>query len=266
MTTKQEDETHLEELLRLAAKEPAHRPEFYQVLLESDVYVLGTAGSGPEGPVTLAEGSTIELQNWESADGTPVLPFFSSLKTLQQAIEVEASYLQLPARALFEMTPGATLFLNPKAPYGKEFLPSEVQSLLADGLSRAPQQRIAEKETRVLLGQPAEYPAQMIDSLTQLFAKHPNVKRGYVALMHDASLDEKPHLIVGIEASDDVERVIAEAGEVAADTAPEGEPVDLLRVQTGDSGVSRYLLEETKPFYERRWGARLRALLGSGRA
>jgi len=34
-------------------------------------------------------------------------------------------------------------------------------------------------------------------------------------------------------------------------TAPEGEPVDLIRVVRGESGIGRYFLEEVKPFYER---------------
>ena len=45
----------LEEVLKLAATEPAHRPEFFQLLLESDVFVPGESttqqldASTPEG-------------------------------------------------------------------------------------------------------------------------------------------------------------------------------------------------------------------------
>ena len=39
-------ENPLEQILRLAADEPAHRPEFCRVLLNATVYVLGTAGEG----------------------------------------------------------------------------------------------------------------------------------------------------------------------------------------------------------------------------
>jgi hypothetical protein len=69
--------------------------------------------------------------------------------------------------------------------------------------------------------------------------------------MHNAAEDQRPHLIVGIEAEGDFENVIREVGTVAADTAPKGEPVDLIRVVRGQSGVGRYFLEEVKPFYER---------------
>ena len=61
------------------------------------------------------------------------------------------------------------------------------------------------------------------------------------ALIQDRSVDEAPHLIVGIEAEGDFENVVREAGTVAADTAPKGEPIDLVRVTRGESGLRRYL-------------------------
>ncbi|MFP3851646.1 enhanced serine sensitivity protein SseB C-terminal domain-containing protein [Pseudomonas sp. W5-01] len=235
MDTQQENT--LEQSLRMAADEPAHRPDFFTTLLNSTVYVLGTAGTG-KGHVTLEAGSDISIANWHKADGSPVIPFFSSLQTLQASIESEESYVEIPARSLFEITLGAPLFLNPKSPYGKEFLPEEVRHLLSDGIGQKPAQRTVEKNTNVLLGQPSQYPSRMVNSLTQLLAKHRNVKRAFLALMHDASVDQKPHLIIGIEADGDIERVMREAGSVAGDTAPDGEPVDLYRVTKGGKALA----------------------------
>jgi len=258
------EENKLEEILKLAAGEPAHRPQFCEVLLNSKVFLLGTAGgSGADGEMNLEAGSKIQLQHWEKADGSPVIPFFSSLEVLQESIDSEESYLALPALSLFEMTQGATLFLNPKSDYGKEFIPEEIAHLLSIGITQAPSQRVVEKETNVLLGQPSSYPSEMVDSLTQLLAKHSNVKKAYLALMHDTSVDEKPHLIVGIEADGDIEKVMREAGSVAGDTVPKGEPVDLYRVKDNESGVSEYLINQTEPFYEKRWGSKLRSWFAS---
>jgi hypothetical protein len=77
------------------------------------------------------------------------------------------------------------------------------------------------------------------------------VKAAYLALIHDPSAGENPHLIVGIEVDGDWEQVIREAGTVAGDTAPKGEPVDLVRVVRGDRGLGQYFTENVKPFYER---------------
>ncbi len=52
-------------------------------------------------------------------DGTTVIPFFTSLEALQQAVEDEQAFVVMPARTLFEMTLGETLFLNAKLPTGK---------------------------------------------------------------------------------------------------------------------------------------------------
>lgn len=262
MDTQQENA--LEKSLRLAADEPAHRPDFFRTLLNSAIYILGTTGSD-EGKVDLEAGSKVSILHWEKQDGTPIVPFFSSLQTLQKSIDVEQSYLELPARSFFEMTLGATLFLNPKSPYGKEFFPEEVRNLLSDEIGQKPIQRTVQKETKVLLGQPSNYPSAMVHSLTQLLAKHRNVKRAFVALMHDTSIDEKPHLIVGIEADGDIELVMRESGNVAGDTAPEGEPVDLFRIEEGESGLSQYFLNETTPFYERKRG-KLLSFFGFGKA
>jgi len=260
-------ENKLEELLRLAADGPAHRPEFCSVLLQSTVFVLGDTGEKPteSDVVDLLAGSKINIQNWEKQDGSPVIPFFTSLDVLSKALDSEQSYLELPVRSLFEMTMGSVLFLNPKSDYGKEFIPQEVEQLLNSGISQVSSQRVVEKETKVLLGQPANYPTKMVDSLAQLLIKHKEVKKAYVALMHDGSIDEKPHLLVGIEGDGDLELAMREAGNVAGDTSPAGEAVDLFIVRPNESGVSQYLINST-PFYERTWGKKLRSFFGVGKS
>lgn len=260
-------ENKLEEILRLAAAEPVHRPKFYEVLLNSHVFLLGTTEKPDiDGQMNLEAGSKIQFQHWEKADGSSVIPFFSSLEVLQKSIDSKESYLVLPVRSLFEITQSATLTLNPKSDYGKEFVPAEISHLLSTGISQPPSQRVVEEETKVLLGQPSNYPSKMVDSLTQLFAKHSNVKKAYLALMHDTSVDESPHLIVGIEADGDIKKVIWEAGNVTRCITPKGEAVDLYKVKKNESGISEYLINQTKPFYERKWGSKLRSWFASGKA
>ena len=84
--------------------------------------------------------------------------------------------------------------------------------------------------------------------------------------MHDTSVDEKPHLVVGIEADGDIELAMREAGSVAGDTAPEGEAVDFFRISKDDAGLSNYFLAESQPFYEQKWSAKLRCLFGNNRS
>lgn len=261
-----ETENPLEAALRLAAAEPAHRPEFYRLLLDSTVYILSPFAGQQSGERTFQTGEEIAIQHWTREDGSPVIPFFTSLAILERSIEGESGYIALPARSLLEMTKGSTLVLNPRSDFGKEFPPAEIEALLTVGLNHVPNRRVVEKETRILLGQPARYPAKLVDSLTTLLSRHGNVRAAYVALMHDPAQDEKPHLVVGIDGDGDLEQVIREAGNVAVDAAPDGEPVDLMRVGAGKDGLSEYFRREVKPFYERHWGSRLKSFLGFGRA
>src|SRR5262245_54367301 len=106
------EENALETALRLAASDPAARPDFYRLLLESEVFVIGATAHKEEGSRMLDAGEKIGIHNWTRKDGSPVIPFFTSLDALQRAITHPADYLKLGARSLFEITKGAALVLN----------------------------------------------------------------------------------------------------------------------------------------------------------
>lgn len=260
------DENALTQALRLAASEPAHRPAFYRTLLAATVYIIG-GSEGDDGAGTLAPGSELQIQHWIALDGEPVIPFFSSLEALQRALDTPGRYTALPARALFEMTSGERLVLDPYADHGKEFLPDEIEALLADGNGQQVQHRVVDRATQVVLGQPAQYPDAMVAALRTLLGTHPQVHAAWLAQMYDASQDSEPHLLVGIEGDGDLEAVIAAAGTVAAGTSTDGKPVDLYRVVRGDGGgLSNYFSREVEPFYVRErargLGAKLKSLFG----
>lgn len=221
------------------------------MLLESTVFILGHSENSEDESRTIKAGENISIQNWTRQDGSSVIPFFSSLAALQRAIEQECKYMALPAKSLFEITKGTSLVLNPKSQYGKEFFPNEIAALLETGMNQIPQQRITEKETEVLLGQPKNYPKQIVDSLVTLLTKRSNAKTAYLFLMHDASNDAKPHLVIGIEANGNVDQLMHEIGTVAFDSSPDGGPLDLIRVTPGEMGLSEYCIKNVKPFYER---------------
>lgn len=260
------NQTALEQLLQRAADEPAYRPEFLRQLLGSEIYVLGTSGSLPEGRTTLTEGTQVQIQHWEKNDGGTAIPFFTSLAVLQQSIESEQSYIAMPARSLFELTQGTHLVLNPLSPYGKEFVPAEIASLLSNGVSSGAESFVVKEDTKVMLGQPKEYPSKMVDSLTQLFSRRPAVKLAYLAQMFVPGQSNAPELVIGLEGQGDLEAIIADAGSVAIDTAPQGMAVNFTVLKPGSDGIGSYMRDETKPFYERGWGSKLRSFFGSGRA
>jgi len=244
----------LEEVLKLAATEPAHRPEFFTLLMEASVVVPGESA---EAGSAIDASTPVDLQHWEKDDGTSVIPCFTSVSALQQAVSDEQAYLIMPVRTLFEMTQGETLFLNPKLPEGKEFSPREITGLLAENGNALSQQTVLEGGSALLLSEIAEPPAQMIDSLTQLFAKYKPVRRAFVAHIRE-SADQPANLLIGIEAESNIEEIIQAAGSVATDTLLEDEPIDICQIVEGEKGISHFFTAHITPFYERRWGSFLR--------
>ncbi|HBQ7186600.1 TPA: enhanced serine sensitivity protein SseB, partial [Salmonella enterica subsp. enterica serovar Kentucky] len=215
-----ETKNELEILLEKAATEPAHRPAFFRTLLESTVWVPGSAAEGE----AIVEDSALDLQHWEKEDGTTVIPFFTSLEALQQAVEDEQAFVVMPARTLFEMTLGETLFLNAKLPTGKEFMPREISLLLAEESSPLSTQEVLEGGESLILSEVAEPPSQMIDSLTTLFKTIKPVKRAFLCAIKEHA-DAQPNLLIGIEADGEIEEIIHAAGNVATDTLPGDEPI-----------------------------------------
>ncbi|MBE5252084.1 enhanced serine sensitivity protein SseB [Mixta mediterraneensis] len=249
----------LEEVLKLAATEPAHRPEFFQLLLESDAWVPGESTT-PQ----LDANTPVDLQHWEKEDGSSVIPFFTSEQAMSEAISEEQAYLRLPVRTLFEMTRGETLFLNPRLSSGKAFSPAEISHLLGEAGNALSQQTVLEGGHSLLLSEVAEPPAQVIDSLTQLFSKYKQVRRAFIASIRERA-EDTPNLLIGIEAESNIDEIIQAAGSVATDTLPEDAPVDICEVTVDDRGISHFFTAHITPFYERRWGSFLRDFKGSQR-
>ncbi|MGZ0720866.1 enhanced serine sensitivity protein SseB [Kluyvera cryocrescens] len=248
-----ETKNELETLLEQAATEPAHRPAFFRTLLESTVWVPGTAADDQQ----VVDDSALELQHWEKDDGTSVIPFFTSLEALQQAVTTEQAFVAMPVRTLFEMTLGETLFLNAKLPTGKEFTPREISHLIGEEGNPLSTQEVLGGGSALLLSEVAEPPAQMVESLTTLFKTLKTVKRAFLCSIKEHA-DEQPNLLIGIEAEGDIEEIIHAAGSVATDTLPGDEPIDICQVVEGEKGISHFMLAHITPFYEKRWGSFLR--------
>ena len=111
----------------------------------------------------------LKIQHIEK-DDISWLPIFSSLQRLQQFISSESNYLQLKARDFFEITRGAHIVLNPSFDYGKEFIPQEITEMLDGSIFKPTQTYVAQKETKVLIGQPANYPHKLAKALSEYFS------------------------------------------------------------------------------------------------
>ena len=243
----------LEESLVAACTDPSVRPEFYRQLLESELFLLTPDAPQREGRTTLETDTKISLVNLQGPNGT-FLPIFTSQQRLQESVNQMGQnygFLALRGENLFPIltqNPQSAV-INPGAPYGKELTVDEIRRI-ADGSILKTESRVVQKATQVLLGQPAKYPTELVNALQRLFVKHPSVEAAYLAQIHNPSSGEKPHLIIGIEASGDFQKIVGEAGMTAQGVLSKEEFVDFIQVGGGKGSLDSYLKKQTKPFYQ----------------
>jgi hypothetical protein len=245
-----EPQNEMERSLLRAATDPAHRPQFYRDFVASQIFVINAGEPpGPDGETTLREGYSMRLQTVEM-DGKTYLPIFSSLPRLQAALQGQARYVALNALEFLKITRGADLVLNPGADYGKVFTAAEVESILDGSIGRPQETYVVPEETRVLIGQPANYPTELVEALKRLFAERKDVKRAWLAHFQDPARDAKAHSLVALEVAGEWDEIAAAVVIVARDTPFPDPPLDLLQI-TGQEGVEDYF-KSIEPFYERK--------------
>jgi len=235
-------ENELEKALVRAVNEPHAAPDFYRLLLSSDLLVLGSVeGHESDTEVFNAEaGSNVKLVAGVK-DGGQYLPVFSSLARMQEYVKQESKYLSVNGRALLDLTRGAPVILNPASEYGKELTADQVRQLLD-----APQ-------ARALAVGEAGYPAALVDMLTGLFAGRPEIETAWVIQVTFADQPQLPRPVVGIEAA----RTgtdwpsLMRAIEAAAEKSVPGELFDIQPVdRRNPTGFTGSLLQ-VEPFYRR---------------
>ncbi len=83
------------------------------------------------------------------------------------------------------------------------------------------------------------------------------VKRAFPARLKNHA-DAPTRLLIAIEADGEIEEIIHAAGNVATDTLPRLNRIDICQVRKGERVSATLSPEHIAPFYERRWGGFLR--------
>lgn len=246
-----EPENDLEKSLIKAATDPAHRPRFYKDLVASDVFVIEEGAVVPTaGKVTLQQPMQLKIRNIDW-NGKPVIPVFSSLARLQAFIHHEISYVALNALELMKITVGSEWLLNPGSAYGKEFTKEEIGSIIDGSIWRPAERYTAAEPQQVMLGQPAKYPHELVAALSSYFRATKAVKRAYLALFSNSARDERPHILIAIEASGDWGHITSCIGPVVQGVPVPDPPVDFIRLE-GRGGIEDYFIKQCKPFYTKK--------------
>ena len=244
----------LERLLLQAARDPAVRPHFYHTLLDSQLFVLVPPNTGPHGERTLAKNENVSLVTWKNGEKN-IVPMFTSLSLLQQTIKPAGQttdYLSLKGKDLFGMLGNGTIpaVLNPNCPAGKEFLVQEMHDLASGKFFEPATPQVVEKQRKILLGQPAEYPHQLVEILTRCLSSQPQVEAAYLAQIADPAAGVPPHLIFSIKIQGDIDPVMHQLVMITRESVGPNKIVDFTVFGRG-GGLDDYFLKQTRPFYQR---------------
>ncbi|HMI78023.1 MAG TPA: enhanced serine sensitivity protein SseB C-terminal domain-containing protein [Ferruginibacter sp.] len=244
-----QNENILETALRKAATEPAFRAEFYKKLLSEKLIVLTAKTTIPQGEHILEENTNVDIATLQ--DGK--IPVFTSTAKIfdKGIIKEQVPFLAMKGEDLFNLATGATFIINPYSDHGKELLPSEIESLLKGTiLTGNHKQFTVEQDTQIQIGQPANYPTDIVNSLKALFANRPTVKSAYLGWIYNPSSGEPPHLIFALDIDGKKQNITNEAGFTAQQLSKPEDIIDFIQVDNKD-GLSDYFLTQTKPFYTR---------------
>ncbi len=241
----------LERLLMDAADNPAVRPEFYRLLMESTIFVLTPPEEG-EGVRTFRKGESVQFVSW-SNDERKGIALFTSLERARESLDRTGgnwSYLAFPAKDLFEMLAEGDLpaILNPDCAYGKVLTQDEMADIASGTILESAPTEVLEEDRQVMIGEPSKYPHDLVRALQDLFTRTPAVQAGYLAQYFDAASDESPHLLIALKMDEEkIDQISQDAAMVTRDVF-EGN-VDFISLDETDD-IGDYFLTQTKPFYE----------------
>lgn len=243
---------HIESLLRRAAQDPLVRLQFYEELLDAKIFIISDHSALEIEDGVVQQGTKVSIARWSKEDGTPIIPFFSSLENLQKAIKRETPYIQFVCKDFFQIIRGQAAVLNPSSEIYKEFAIEEIESLL-DGTLLQPTQVIqAERGTKVMIGEPAVYPEALVQMLKKHFKSDNRVKKAYLVQYYNPAEDEEPHSLMMLECDKEYQEVIGKAYLVAQASLQDGEFIDFLEYQANNQ-LCQQIAKDYQPFYRKKF-------------
>jgi SseB protein N-terminal domain/SseB protein C-terminal domain len=238
--------TELEQLLVVAAEDPAERPAFARAMLDSEVHVLGSL-SRPAVEGEAQPGTSMDVLTWSDQDG-PITPFFTSEAALQRTLAArpgtDPRFVRLKSRDLFQMMKGQRLVLNPNGPSGKIYLPGEVEALLT-GNEPGLTPEVLQAGREVFVGEAAHVPPELPEVLARFFTRRPDVEAAHLGWIAHPD-GQRGYLLVVVTknreaAMDGFETV--QIGDIIGD--------ETLDVMFSAPGAEEHLLTSVPPFYTR---------------
>ena len=243
-------QTPLDRALAAAMESPESQPAYYDVFLRSDLFVPTVDMPEGEEQRRAAEGETFSPVVIES-DGKLFLILFDTVERLQAWAQREIGFVRLPAHALVEsVDPQLHWALNVGTEHHKQFVPEELAWLRRRIAGTRATPMTLDRDTKVLIGSPSEVPDGLLEALTVVLRRNPEVREAHLAAVGYEG-ETRAHLaFVGtLEADTDVEEAIRRDVVLACGgLLGEGQTLDIF---LDDSGVAQTARQTVEPFYTR---------------
>jgi hypothetical protein len=233
--------TKLEILLKESYENKLKKYDFMKEFLASKIYFRGVQNK-----------NGIFLNYEEDS-----LLAFTSLNTLQKAQQGKNDYFLEDVNLVLKYIPnGIRLLLNTGPNYGKEFLPNEL-SFLKDGKISPDLTQVYQMKSdqKLSISRPSKIPGKLIDALFEKMRGCSNIDKAFIAEILDSNTG-KSNLMVGIKVFDasKFEKDIPIILEAVKGAVGPSAYVDFIQIVNNDtSGIARFMLAETKPFFDREY-------------
>ncbi len=238
-------EAPLEKLLRIGKTDNEALRQFHTALLQSNIYVFGTAPQEHQSGEIIPAGASVQIRSWRAADGSPYIPIFTSLEILRHAATKEEPYLLMPCRDFMALTLGATLVVNPNSAFAYRLAPEHVRSLLEVGAIVGPiDSWVVEKTTEVFVAAAHDVPQAVLKEVAALLSTFTAVVRARLLYYQDPTRDPAPILLLVLQGDGDLRMHSGPAAELLV--ARLGKIVDVVCVETNSVQFGQF-----PPFYQR---------------
>ena len=222
-------ETDLDRAHAVMAQSDALRLRFYELLADTDLFVLLAAE--PEGE--RVQPSLFEIE------GVPHMLVFDAEERLSAFTGRVAPYAGLPGRALVQMMAGQgiALALNPDVAPSAMLMPAEAVDWLAETLDHAP---AAAQARLVAVDRPTGLPEAVLDALDRKLSRCAGLADH--ALLVAATYDDgaRGHVLAFVDAPETAQAALAHAaGEALTFSGIEAGVMDVMFVQGADDVARR---------------------------
>lgn len=188
-----QNSNRLEDLLKLAATDPAYRPDFYRQIFHHKLYVLGKIN--PDNSLSLIN---------RNIDGEVYTYAYTSLESIKYVLRNKSEglpYVEISSFDLFSILSdsGFGLILNNEMDYGRMFISQELKQILSDERSGAEAHHV-EKGSEISIGIPRNIPEGLVKVFQSLIKKTTGVKDIYFGLQ---LINGEPSYLAVIDVNDD---------------------------------------------------------------